>query len=251
MPGFESHITTSSALGLSIGAIGYSQGMPLTSSVIAAGLCSLGGMLPDMDGDTGIPVRETFAMAAAAVTVMMTELFRTWGFDREMIVIAAGAVYLLTRFGVGGLFKAYTVHRGMWHSIPAAFSAGLVVFLICSYQDLAPRLFKSGAIVLGFLSHLVLDELHSFEVREGRLRVKSSLGTALKFWTTNGWWPNVSTYGKMAILLACSVYCFHCSCELGVPESTRIAKKEILPMSQERVANTAAEDDGQNGAPQD
>ena len=35
------------------------------------------------------------------------------------------ATYLLVRFGVSELFKRITVHRGMYHSIPAMLIAGL------------------------------------------------------------------------------------------------------------------------------
>lgn len=245
MPGFKAHITTSTTLGVGIGALGYSQGMPLTSSVIAAGLCSLGGGLPDLDGDTGVPVRETLAMVSAAVTVMMVDLFRIWGLDREQIIIAAGTLYLFIRFGLGGIFKNYTVHRGMWHSIPAALTAGMVVFLVCSYQDLGPRLFKSVAVTLGFLSHLILDELNSFEFENGRLRVKRSLGTALKFWTNAGWWPNVSTYGKLAILVVLSFQCFR-SAANAEPESTRMATKELVPMAEEMVISVSSPDEDEN-----
>ncbi len=239
MPGFESHITTSTTIGVGIGVLGYSQGMPLTSSIIAAGLCGLGGMLPDMDGDTGVPVRETLAMVAAVVAFMMIDLFRIWGFDREMMVIGAGAVYLFVRFGIGAVFKNYTVHRGMWHSIPAALTAGMVVFLVCSYQDFGPRLFKSVAVTIGFLSHLVLDEMASFEFENGRLRIKRSLGTALKFWSNQGWWPNVSTYGKLAVLFGLSFYCFNCAADEET-ESTSIATKDLLPVAEEMVITTSS-----------
>ena len=68
-------------------------------------------------------------------------------------------------------------------------------------QDLAIRLFKSGGVVLGFLSHLVLDELWSFRLRSGRLNVKRSFGTALKLFS-NDRMGTLSVYAK---LLVCSV----------------------------------------------
>ncbi|MEM1294717.1 MAG: hypothetical protein AAGH89_05085, partial [Verrucomicrobiota bacterium] len=131
---------------------------------------------------------------------------------------------------------------GMWHSIPAALTAGMVIFLVCSYQDLGPRLFKSVAVTIGFLSHLVLDEMASFEFENGRFRIKRSLGTALKFWTNAGWWPNVSTYGKLAVLVGLSFHCFNCAAN-AEPESTRIATKELLPISEEMVISTSSPTD--------
>jgi hypothetical protein len=159
-------------------------------------------MLPDLDSDSGVPVREVTALTAALVPALMIPRFEQLGLDREHLVLTTAVVYLAVRFGLGGLFKGYTVHRGMWHSLPAAAIAGLVTFLLVSGTDMPIRLFKSGAVVLGFLSHLVLDELFSVQVRRGRLRIKHSLGTALKLWTTHSLWANVSTYGKLAALVA-------------------------------------------------
>jgi membrane-bound metal-dependent hydrolase YbcI (DUF457 family) len=110
-------------------------------------------------------------------------------------------IYLIVRFGVADIFKRYTVHRGMWHSIPAAAICGLLAFLIASGPDLEVRLYKSAAVVLGFMVHLALDEIWSLEMRGGRFRIKKSFGTAIKFWSTRSMWANVSTYGKLVILL--------------------------------------------------
>jgi hypothetical protein len=54
-------------------------------------------------------------------------------------------------------------------------------------------------VVAGFLTHLILDEIYSIDVHG--VRLKKSFGTALKFYSTRGWWPNVSTYGKLVVLL--------------------------------------------------
>jgi len=87
----------------------------------------------------------------------------------------------------------------MWHSIPACLVCGLLTFLAVGGQDLAIRLFKAGAVSLGFFSHLLIDEIWSFQLRSGRLNVKRSLGTALKFWGNDGW-ANASVYAKLAVL---------------------------------------------------
>jgi len=94
------------------------------------------------------------------------------------------------------------VHRGMWHSIPAAAVAGLLAFILVSGDILEIRLFKAGGVVLGFLCHLVMDEMWSVEVSHGIPRLKSSFGTALKFYTTISLWSNISVYGKLIALLA-------------------------------------------------
>ena len=117
-----------------------------------------------------------------------------------MIILAGAAVYLLIRFGLAALLKRYTVHRGMFHSLPAAAIFGEIAFLLASGDDWRLRLYKAGAVVLGYLSHLVLDEIYSIQWRHG-LRLKNSFGTALKLFG-HGWLGQSSAYAKLAILSA-------------------------------------------------
>lgn len=200
MAGFKAHMTASTAVGVGYGVAGffYLQA-PIETCVLAGGLCSVSGMLPDLDSDSGTPVREMACFAAAVVPMLALERFQSWGWSREMIVVAAAVIYVVIRFGLVEIFKRYTVHRGMWHSIPACLTCGLLTFLIVSGDDLTVRLFKAGGVSLGFLSHLVLDEIWSVSVRSGRLNIKKSSGTALKFWGKKSW-ANFSTYAKLIVV---------------------------------------------------
>jgi membrane-bound metal-dependent hydrolase YbcI (DUF457 family) len=198
MAGFKTHITTSTVLGIGYGATGcLALGMPLQSSILAGGLCSVSGMLPDIDSDTGTPLRESIAFASAVVPMLLLHRFKQLGLDHETIVLAAAAIYVAIRFGAAEIIKRYTVHRGMWHSIPACAIAGLLAYLLCSGSTEEIRIFKAFGVVLGFMSHLLLDELYSIEWHYGRVRLKRSFGTAIKFWSKSTW-ANVSTYGKLA-----------------------------------------------------
>ena len=53
--------------------------------------------------------------------------------------------------------------------------------------------------MLGFMSHLVLDEIWSIEFNHGIPHLKSSFGTAIKFWGKS-MWANLSCYAKLAAL---------------------------------------------------
>ena len=206
MADFKTHISTSTAIGVGYGVAGYlGLDAPITTCVLAGGLCSVAGMLPDLDSDTGVPVRETMSFAAAVVPMLMMDRFSHLGWSHEMMVVVGGALYLAIRFGLAEIFKRYTVHRGMWHSIPAAAVAGLLAFLVCSCDDMLLRSYKAIAVVVGFLSHLVLDELWSIDIQRGRLRFKKSFGTALKFWSGSTW-ANISTYAKLLILAGIAFY---------------------------------------------
>lgn len=197
MANFKTHITTSTAAGVGYAGCGVFAGMPISTCLVAGGLCSISGMLPDLDSDSGIPVRETVCFGSAVIPVLMLDRFIMMGMSHEEIVLAAGGLYFFVRFFVAGIFKRYTVHRGMWHSLPAAAICGLLAYMICSCDQL-PRLYKSGAVVLGFLSHLILDEIYSVDLRNRR--IKKSFGTAFKLFSKNPW-ANLSTYGKLALLV--------------------------------------------------
>ena len=200
MAGFKTHITTSSVLGVGYAGLGVHLGVPMESSLIAGGLCGVGGMLPDIDSDSGIPFRESMGFAAAIIPIMLLDRFREFGMNYEQIVLATGAVYLFVRFALARMLAKYTVHRGMFHSIPAAFVFAGVVFLLSGSGNLHLRYFKACGVFLGVMSHLVLDEIYAVEWARGRWRFKKSFGTALKLWSKNGW-SNVSTYGKLVIVV--------------------------------------------------
>jgi membrane-bound metal-dependent hydrolase YbcI (DUF457 family) len=235
MAGFRTHITVSTMLGTGCAAAGYANQFPLSSCLVAGGLCSLAGMLPDLDSDSGVPVREVAALTAALVPALMIPRFEQLGMDCEQFVLTTAIMYLAVRFGLGGLFKGYTVHRGMWHSLPAAAITGLVTFLLVSGDELPIRLFKSITVMLGFLSHLVLDEVSSVQVRRGRLRIRP-LGTALKLWTTHSLWANVSTYGKLAALIALVVGDPYLMQQLGVqPTEIRDSARQWWDQAVERA----------------
>ena len=88
----------------------------------------------------------------------------------------------------------------MWHSIPAALIAGLATFLICLSPELEVRFFKAWAIVVGFVSHLILDEVYAVDWSGKKIRIKKSFGTAMK-WFSSSTAANISAYGQLALLV--------------------------------------------------
>jgi membrane-bound metal-dependent hydrolase YbcI (DUF457 family) len=199
MADFKTHIGTSCCLGAGYAALGAYNGLPLEAALVAGGLCGIGGMLPDIDSDSGVPVRETMGFAAAVTPVLLVDRFQHLGFNYEQMVLAGGTTYLFVRFGLARLLMRYTVHRGMFHSIPALLIFTGLAFLLCGSTNLQLRYFKAGGVALGVFSHLLLDELYSVQWAGGRWRLKSSSGTALKLWGDSAW-GNFSTYGKLAVV---------------------------------------------------
>ncbi len=199
MADFKTHITFSTLLGAGYGTAAHMMyDVPLPTCLLAGGLCGVSGMLPDVDSNAGKPLRESMAFAAAVVPMMMIDRFRQLGMSSELIVLSGAAVYLFIRFVIARWLRNYTVHRGMFHSLPAAVIFAEIAFLLAS-GDMSLRIYKAGAVGLGYLSHLLLDEIYSIEMHRGRPRLKKSFGTAIKL-IGSKWWPNLSTFAKLAIL---------------------------------------------------
>ena len=205
MAGFKTHITFSSILGAGYGTAAYFlYDVPIPSCILAGGLCGVSGMLPDLDSGPGRPLHESMAFAAAVVPVMLIHHLQRMELSNEMIILICAGLYLLIRFGGAALLKLFTEHRGMFHSLPAAAVFGEVAFLLASGDNVL-RLYKAGAVVLGYMSHLFLDEVYSFEWSHGRVHLKNSFGTALKIFG-HGWWANISAYAKLAVLSSLIFY---------------------------------------------
>lgn len=201
MADFKTHLTTSSFMGIAYGGVAHAFfDVPLPTSVLAGGLCAVSGMLPDIDSGSGKPLRESLAFAAAVIPMMLADRLKQLDNDMspEWIILIGAFVYLMVRFGLAEMLKKYTVHRGMFHSLPAAIIFGEVAFLLAS-GSVELRFYKAGAVVIGYISHLMLDELYSIEWRRGRLRLKKSFGTAMKVYS-HKWWANTSTYMKLGLL---------------------------------------------------
>jgi hypothetical protein len=197
---FRTHIAASSIVGVAYGYTGYRCfDFEPNSCIVAAGLCGVAGMLPDLDSSSGVPLRELTTFSAAIIPMLMADRFRQFGWQPETLVLAAGVVYLGIRFGVAEFFRRFTVHRGMWHSLPAAAICGLASYLFMHCLDERVRLFKSLAVVTGFLVHLVLDEIWAVDYKGGGYQVKRSFGTAMKLWGSNRF-DNILTYMKLGVL---------------------------------------------------
>lgn len=156
-----------------------------------------GGLAPDLDSDNSRPLRIVFSYASVIVPTVflwrLPVLTETW-------LRALGAwivIATLVRWPVCWVFQRLTVHRGIFHSIPAALIFGGVAFLLAGRRlDDVPLQTAIGiSAITGYLTHLILDELWSVDF-EGR-RIKASFGTALALWAPS----KVSTGLAYAVLV--------------------------------------------------
>ena len=197
MASYRGHLAFSAALGAGYGSVAaWQYNLDWGPVFLGAGLTAMGGFLPDLDSDSGVPVRELFTIAAVATPVLTFGRLNAMGFTLEQTMVVMAGMYLFIRYGVSAVFKSCTVHRGMFHSIPAMLISGLAVFLAYHGPDVDSRLFMAGGITLGFLSHLVLDEVCSVDFNGIKVELKSSAGSALKFFS-DSWDANLLTYAAL------------------------------------------------------
>jgi len=186
MAGFRMHITVSGALGVVYGGVAVEPlGFSSEAGILAAGLTTVGGMLPDLDSDSGVPVRELFGLAAAVFPLLLVPRMVHMDLSREAILAALLFGYIVIRYGLSNIFRHLNVHRGMYHSLPAMLISGLCVYLAYHSPDRSVRLMLAGGVMIGFLSHLVLDEIYSVDWRGVRIKLKSSAGSAVKFMSSS------------------------------------------------------------------
>jgi hypothetical protein len=195
MASFRGHIAFASVLGGVYGGVGSVMfGLDWGPVFLGAGLTAIGGLMPDLDSDSGVPVRELFSLAAVVTPLLLVKRLHHAGLTPEQILAMMAGVYVLVRYGGAALFKHITVHRGMFHSIPAMLIAGLLIYLADHQADPRVRLFLAGGVMIGFLSHLVLDEIYSVDFLGRKLvRLNKYAGTAVKFYSPS-WTATLTTY---------------------------------------------------------
>ena len=140
----------------------------------------IGGLLPDLDSPTSVPIRIAFAALAVVAGFLVVFTFGRRYSLVELVILWFGC-FLFIRYGLFNLFDRVTAHRGLIHSIPAGIGFGLLAILLAFYvfNASATHAWLCGMFVtLGFIVHLLLDELYSVDL-SGRKLLKSSFGTAL------------------------------------------------------------------------
>ncbi|SFU54288.1 metal-dependent hydrolase [Halomonas korlensis] len=181
MADFRTHLSAAVGGGVLLAVVGW-QGALWTpgEALTVAGLTTFGGILPDIDADQSHAVRLIFNTLALLAVVTGALLMDT-RLEPGMLLMACGGLYIGVRFVVSPMFKRFSVHRGIWHSLLAGVLCALATTAV-SYRYLAlePRLAWSQgvAVMVGFCIHLLLDELFSVDLTGARL--KRSFGTAFK-----------------------------------------------------------------------
>jgi hypothetical protein len=161
---------------------------------------SLSGLLPDLDADKSTSISWLFSLfglmlaGSAIVTFALSSLLDIW--------LVGSLVYAATQFIIKPLFEKFTVHRGSLHSILAStmFSLLAIHLSLSSKHSLNLSMLVGIFVLLGALTHLILDECYSVDLNN--VTVKSSFGSAMKLIETR--YP-IAT-GCQIMLVSCAIY---------------------------------------------
>jgi len=203
MANFAGHLYGAAAVS-SVGALGvYSLGWTQPEQTQLLFLLGVaGGLLPDIDSDNSTPVRAFFTVLGVVSAFLVSFSLVGW-FPVLQLALIWGATFVLVRYGVFEVFARFTVHRGVWHSWLGVAFAGLAStnagFHLARLSAWDAWL-VGGFVALGYVTHLLLDELASVDLLGNRVR--RSFGTALKPFSVAHPWASL---GMLAVVIALSI----------------------------------------------
>lgn len=206
MAGYRQHIGFSGVLGLIWGTSAtWLFGFSPVQGTLAFLLTWFSGMLPDIDSQTGRPVQEIFGVVSVVAPLILMQHLMSWGGDYERVLLLSILFYMMLRNFGAPLLGKLSVHRGMFHSVPALLIATLLTFLFYKNHDVHVRMLMAGGVAIGFLSHLVLDEIYSVQWTGARIKLAKSSGSALKWFghsvPANAFcWASVMFLGYLSLL---------------------------------------------------
>ncbi len=154
-----------------------------TEAILAFAIGTFGSLMPDIDADNSKAIDIGFTVISLLITILFV-FSKSNIYSLVEMLIMAGVIFSTIRFGFIVIFRKLSRHRGIFHSIPVAFIWGVGTVIISYYffrQDSLISWVYGIMITLGYIVHLILDEIYSVDL--GNRRVKKSAGTALKFFS--------------------------------------------------------------------
>lgn len=181
MANFQTHLSVAAGGGMLLAFGGWQATLWSPSEALSmAVLTAFGGILPDIDSDNSHAIRLIFTLSAM-LAVIAGVLSLRGQVTLGVLLVACAGLYVGVRYALSELFKRFTVHRGIWHSLLAAAFCGLGITAL-GYQWLAQSAgiawAQGVALVFGSVIHLLLDEMYSVDLAGSR--IKRSFGTAFK-----------------------------------------------------------------------
>jgi hypothetical protein len=201
MANFPTHIAIGTIVSGALATVTAAADLVAPENIVAVTLAGvLGSVLPDIDLKESRPARAMFAGLAVFFSfVVLFSLERKYSIA-EMLILWLGTL-VLVRYVGKEIFFHFSYHRGIWHSLLAMVFCAFLTAAIYSQllrRDEGVAWLAAGFLSIGFLTHLILDEIYSVDVMD--TRIKASFGTALKFVDTKHW-GHTSAMAAAALLV--------------------------------------------------
>lgn len=206
MAGFKTHITYGAFTGISIATISYINDWTKNIQILIIVFLSsiIGSFLPDIDSDTGTPFKIIFGiMSIVGSSITFIYTFNNYPQNIEYVIISPILSYITIRYVLGFIFKKFTHHRGVYHSIPALFISFMISITIVNKFDyeILEQLLISIAVFAGFFSHLILDELYANTSFLGiPYKPNRAFGSSLEF-ISKSRFSTISAYLTLMLLI--------------------------------------------------
>lgn len=182
MANFNTHFTVAAGAAATVSATLLSMEIVTSvQAVVAFGLGTLGGLLPDVDSAHSTSIKVGFNVLSLLMTTTLI-FSQSDTYSLVEMFIASVIVFFGIKYAFLELFRKISKHRGMFHTVPVALIWGIVVASFCQWffelNELVSWIY-GFMVTYGYLVHLVLDETYSVDL--GNRRMKRSSGTAFKF----------------------------------------------------------------------
>ena len=223
MADFKTHVSVGAYTGffLMIGTYIFDWVSNLYMSVIIFFLTLIGSFLPDMDSDSGLPIQIIFGIYSLFAAAMTFFVLREDGLNIYLVIFFTLSAYTFVLYILKPLFKKYTSHRGIFHSVPAVLISFFSTLLMADLLRVATmdKFIIALSVSAGYFSHLLLDEIYSVNFLMGksvkkrrkkkfknffkdRFGFKRSFGTALDFgFNQRAKYPAVIAYLLLGFLV--------------------------------------------------
>jgi len=181
MANFPTHIAVGTVVSGVMATVTLAADMVAPENIVAVTLAGvLGSVLPDIDLRDSRPSRAMFSGLAVFFSfAVLFSLERKYSIA-EMLILWLGTL-LFVRYVAREVFFRFSYHRGIWHSLLAAAFCAVLTAAVYSRllgRDDGVAWLAAGFMLVGYLTHLALDEIYSVDVMD--TRIKTSFGTALK-----------------------------------------------------------------------
>ena len=181
MANFTTHIAIGTVVSGALATLTLAADVIAPENLVAVTMAGvLGSVLPDIDLKDSRPAQAMFGGLAVFFSFVVLFTIAYKFSIAEMWMIWLGTL-IGVRYGGQALFHMFSYHRGIWHSILAGVFFWFVTAITFKYvlnRHEGVAWLAGGFLFLGYMTHLVLDEIYSVDVLD--TRIKASFGTAVK-----------------------------------------------------------------------